>query len=116
VAAKHAKETTVMTGDKTAKPGPPRTLMQAHEELVRIRPGQDESLVACLSPEVGGVVCRASKDRSGSPSRVPVLGRTGARKRRRARGPDQSADTTHVLTALSNCVCATWATKKGGGW
>ncbi|MGH3933414.1 MAG: AMED_5909 family protein [Pseudonocardiaceae bacterium] len=38
-----------MTGDKTAKPGPPRTLMQAHEELVRIRPRRDASLAAWLA-------------------------------------------------------------------
>jgi hypothetical protein len=38
-----------MTMDKTAKPGPPRTLMQAHEELVRIRPDQDASLAAWLA-------------------------------------------------------------------
>jgi hypothetical protein len=30
-----------MTVNKTAKPGPPRTLMQAHEALVRIRPKKD---------------------------------------------------------------------------
>ncbi len=35
-----------MTGDKAAKPGPPRTLMQAHVELVRIRPGREASLAA----------------------------------------------------------------------
>ena len=29
-------------------PGQPRTLMQAHEELVRIRPARDASLVAWL--------------------------------------------------------------------
>ncbi|MGH4009280.1 MAG: AMED_5909 family protein [Pseudonocardiaceae bacterium] len=33
---------------KTAKPGPLRTLMQAHEELVRIRPGGDASLAVWL--------------------------------------------------------------------
>lgn len=38
-----------MTGDKAAKPGPPRILMQAHEELVRIRPGRDASLAAWLA-------------------------------------------------------------------
>ena len=38
-----------MTGNKTAEPGPPRTLMQAHEELVRIRPNQDASLAAWLA-------------------------------------------------------------------
>ena len=31
-------------GGETTKPGPLRTLMQAHEELVRIRPGGDASL------------------------------------------------------------------------
>ncbi|MGH4011032.1 MAG: AMED_5909 family protein [Pseudonocardiaceae bacterium] len=35
--------------DKTAKPGPPRTLMQAHDELVRIRPSRDASLAAWLA-------------------------------------------------------------------
>jgi hypothetical protein len=30
-----------MTKDRTAKPGPPRTLMRAHEELARIRAGRD---------------------------------------------------------------------------
>ncbi|MGH3965371.1 MAG: AMED_5909 family protein [Pseudonocardiaceae bacterium] len=35
--------------DKATKPGPPRTLMQAHEELVRIRPGRDASLAAWLA-------------------------------------------------------------------
>ena len=29
--------------------GPPRTLMQAHHELVRIRPGRDASLAAWLA-------------------------------------------------------------------
>ncbi|MGH3754796.1 MAG: AMED_5909 family protein [Pseudonocardiaceae bacterium] len=38
-----------MTEDKTAKPGPPTTLMQAREELVRLRPGQDASLAAWLA-------------------------------------------------------------------
>jgi hypothetical protein len=38
-----------MTVDKTTKPGPPRTFMQAHEELVRIRPDQDASLAAWLA-------------------------------------------------------------------
>jgi hypothetical protein len=36
-------------GGKTAKPGPLRVLMQAHEELVRIRPGRDASLAAWLA-------------------------------------------------------------------
>ena len=35
--------------DKTAKPGPPRTLIQAHEALVRIRPKRDASLAAWLA-------------------------------------------------------------------
>jgi hypothetical protein len=30
-------------------PGPPRTLMQAHRELVRIRPSRDASLAAWLA-------------------------------------------------------------------
>ncbi|MGH3965294.1 MAG: AMED_5909 family protein [Pseudonocardiaceae bacterium] len=38
-----------MIADKGVKPGPPRTLMQAHEELVRIRPGRDASLAAWLA-------------------------------------------------------------------
>jgi hypothetical protein len=38
-----------MTVKKTEKPGPPRTLMQAHEELVRIRPCQKASLPVWLS-------------------------------------------------------------------
>jgi hypothetical protein len=38
-----------MTVDKAAKPEPPRTLMQAHEELVRIRPSRDASLAAWIS-------------------------------------------------------------------
>ena len=33
---------------KTMIPGRPRTLMQAHEELVRIRPPEDASLAAWL--------------------------------------------------------------------
>jgi hypothetical protein len=36
-------------GGETAKPGPLRVLMQAHEELVRIRPGRDASLAAWLA-------------------------------------------------------------------
>ena len=35
--------------DKTAKPEPPKTLMQAHEALVRIRPKKDASLAAWLA-------------------------------------------------------------------
>jgi hypothetical protein len=35
--------------DKTAKPGPPRTLIEAHEALVRIRPRRDASLAAWLA-------------------------------------------------------------------
>ncbi len=35
-------------GGEAAKPGPLRTLMQAHEELVRIRPGGDASLAVWL--------------------------------------------------------------------
>jgi hypothetical protein len=35
-------------GGETAKPGPLRTLMQAHEELVRSRPGGDASLAVWL--------------------------------------------------------------------
>lgn len=38
-----------MTVNKTTKPGPPRTLMQAHEELVRIRPCPKASLPVWLS-------------------------------------------------------------------
>jgi hypothetical protein len=38
-----------MTVKKTTKPGPPQTLMQAHEELVRIRPCPKASLPAWLS-------------------------------------------------------------------
>jgi hypothetical protein len=38
-----------MTVDKTAKPGPPRTLMQAHEELGRMRPKKDASQAAWLA-------------------------------------------------------------------
>lgn len=34
--------------EKTGMAGPPRTLMQAHEELVRIRPARDASLIAWL--------------------------------------------------------------------
>lgn len=34
--------------DKTVLRGRPRTLMQAHEELVRIRPARDASLAAWL--------------------------------------------------------------------
>ena len=34
--------------DETVKPGPLRTLMQAHEELVRIRPGGEASLAVWL--------------------------------------------------------------------
>lgn len=37
-----------MTGDKAAKPGLLRTLMQAHEELVRSRPGGDVSWAVWL--------------------------------------------------------------------
>jgi hypothetical protein len=33
---------------KTMTPGRPRTLMQAHEELVRIRPSRDASLTVWL--------------------------------------------------------------------
>jgi len=39
----------VIRGDKTAELGPPRTLMQAHEALVRIRPSRDASLAAWQS-------------------------------------------------------------------
>jgi hypothetical protein len=35
-----------MTGDQAARPEPPRTLMQAHTALVRIRPKSDASLAA----------------------------------------------------------------------
>ncbi|MGH4024139.1 MAG: AMED_5909 family protein [Pseudonocardiaceae bacterium] len=35
-----------MAADKTTKPAQPRTLMQAHEALVRIRPKSDASLAA----------------------------------------------------------------------
>ena len=35
-------------GGKTVTPGRPRTLMQAHEELVRIRPSQEASLTTWL--------------------------------------------------------------------
>ncbi|MGH3696061.1 MAG: AMED_5909 family protein [Pseudonocardiaceae bacterium] len=34
---------------KTTKPGPPLTLMQAHEELVRVRPCRKASLPVWLS-------------------------------------------------------------------
>lgn len=34
---------------KTTKPGPPQTLMQAHEELVRTRPCRKASLAVWLS-------------------------------------------------------------------
>jgi hypothetical protein len=34
---------------KTARPGPPRTLMEAHEELVRIRPCRKASLSVWLT-------------------------------------------------------------------
>ena len=36
-------------GGETVKPGPLRTLMQAHEELVRIRPTGDASLAVWLA-------------------------------------------------------------------
>jgi hypothetical protein len=36
-------------GGEAAKPGPLRTLMQAHEELVRSRPGGDASLAVWLA-------------------------------------------------------------------
>jgi len=39
----------VGVGGETAKPGPLRTLMQAHEELVRSRPGGDASLAVWLA-------------------------------------------------------------------
>jgi hypothetical protein len=38
-----------MTVDKTAKPGPPTTLMQAHDALVRIRPKRDAPQAAWLA-------------------------------------------------------------------
>jgi hypothetical protein len=38
-----------MTVSKNAKPGPPKTLMQAHEALVRVRPKDDASLAAWLA-------------------------------------------------------------------
>lgn len=38
-----------MTRDKTTAPGPPRTLMQAHEALVRIRPKKDAPRAAWLA-------------------------------------------------------------------
>lgn len=38
-----------MTVKKTVKPGRPQTLMQAHEELVRIRPCPKASLPVWLS-------------------------------------------------------------------
>ena len=41
--------TGVMTAKKTAQPGPPQTLMQAHDELVRIRPCRKASLAVWLS-------------------------------------------------------------------
>jgi len=34
---------------RTMKPGPPRTLMQAHEELVRVRPCRKAALQVWLS-------------------------------------------------------------------
>jgi len=34
--------------EKTVRPGQPKTLMQAHEELVRIRPSRDAALVEWL--------------------------------------------------------------------
>jgi hypothetical protein len=39
----------VGVGRETTKPGPLRVLMQAHEELVRIRPGEDASLAMWLA-------------------------------------------------------------------
>jgi hypothetical protein len=36
-------------GGETAKPGPLRVLMQAHEELVRSRPGRNASLAVWLA-------------------------------------------------------------------
>jgi hypothetical protein len=36
-------------GGETAKPGPHRVLMQAHEKLVRIRPGRNASLAVWLA-------------------------------------------------------------------
>ena len=36
-------------GGEAAKPGPLRTLLQAHEELVRSRPGVDASLTVWLA-------------------------------------------------------------------
>jgi len=39
----------VKNADKTVKPGPPRTLMQAHEELVRIRPVREAPLAVWLA-------------------------------------------------------------------
>ena len=38
-----------MTVPKTAKPGPPRTLMEAHQDLVRIRPCRTASLSVWLA-------------------------------------------------------------------
>ena len=38
-----------MTVDKTARPGPPTTLMQAHDALVRIRPKRDAPQAAWLA-------------------------------------------------------------------
>ncbi|HEY3692333.1 MAG TPA: AMED_5909 family protein [Pseudonocardiaceae bacterium] len=35
--------------EKGSAPGPPRTLMQAHAELVRIRPGRDAPSAAWLA-------------------------------------------------------------------
>jgi len=49
VNVKHVKGARIVTVDKAAKPGPPKTLMQAHVELVRIRPGRDASLAAWLA-------------------------------------------------------------------
>jgi len=39
----------VKNADKTVKPGLPRTLMQAHEELVRIRPVREAPLAVWLA-------------------------------------------------------------------
>ncbi|MCA1694409.1 MAG: hypothetical protein LC749_06620 [Actinobacteria bacterium] len=38
-----------MTGDKTEQSGPPRTLMQAHDALVQIRPKRDAPQAAWLA-------------------------------------------------------------------
>ena len=38
-----------MTVDNTARPGPPTTLMQAHDALVRIRPKRDTPQAAWLA-------------------------------------------------------------------